>query len=66
MLEKAIQMAKEDGYDLAVYDGEWEGYHVYLPIFLDGEPHYLGIPRTILEKDGELRFGTPNASPYQH
>ena len=60
MLEMAIQMARADGYDSAVYDGEWEGYRVYLPIFLDGEPHYLGIPRVILEKDGALRFGKPS------
>lgn len=58
MLEKIIQLAKENGYDSAEYAGEWNGYSVYKPIFLDDEPHYIGIPEIILEKGGVIRFGT--------
>lgn len=58
MLERVIQLAIENDYDSAEYDGEWNGYRVYVPIFLDDEPHFTGIPEIILEKDGLIRFGT--------
>ena len=60
MLEKIIQLAKDNGDDSAEYEVKWRGYNVYAPVFLDDEPHFLGTPEIILEKDGEIRFGSPD------
>ena len=58
MLEKAIQLVKESGYDSAEYECKWNGYSVYVPIFHDPDLCYIGAPDIILEKDGKIRFGT--------
>ena len=60
MMDKIIQLAKENDYDSAEYSGKWKGYSVYVAVFLDDEPHFLGKPEIILEKGGEIRFGTPS------
>ncbi len=66
MLEKAILLAKENDYDTARYEGEWNGFAVFRPAFLDDEPHYLGFPEVILVQNGIARFSTyEEAMAYQ-
>lgn len=53
---EANKIAKEIGFDKAVYRGEWQGYKVYAPETEDGEVAYTGLPVMILVKDGKGRI----------
>lgn len=56
-IKLAIQKLKKQLSADSVKKGkEWQGYSVYLPIYKHDE--VIGLPRLILEKDGNLRLSS--------
>ena len=58
MKQKIIEFAISNGYDYALYAGDWNEYDVYEPIFWDDEIHYIGKPHSILVTNKEIRLTT--------
>lgn len=63
-LESARRLAIKCGYIDATEAGTWRGFTVYEPVWpppKDGQGiPCIGIPRVILERQGELRFSDYN------
>jgi hypothetical protein len=60
-LELATDMAKEAGFDIAVFEKEWNGYEVFYGdlILEEGQPApCLGLPYYMLVKNGKIRLST--------
>jgi hypothetical protein len=53
-----VAFAKSRGYVDAIYTGEWNGYDVYEPIAAKDKLTVVGLPYSILVKDGEIRSTT--------
>lgn len=56
VMEEALKLAKEYGFQTVKKLGMYEGYTVYQPDFTDGEDHVIGLPHYIFEKNGKYEI----------
>jgi hypothetical protein len=57
-IELAAEMAKEAGFEIAVFEKEWNGYEVFYGDFKEDKNLCLGLPYYMLVKNGEIRLST--------
>ena len=54
-----MQLAKEYGFESAIYCCDWENFSIYEPIFADSDDiPMIGEPQFILYDNGKIRFAT--------
>ena len=53
-----MAFAKEQGYEGAVYLGNWREFEVYKPVFGESGIHTVGLPFRIVANGNEVRLTT--------